>query len=266
MRLRQVGPRHPPRLADAEARPRLTLPPDEILKPATRQLVERIGELQSMLYADGRYAVLVVLQGRDASGKDGTIRKVFAEVDPQGCEVTSFKVPTPVEARHDFLWRIHQRIPARGMTGIFNRSHYEDVLVPRVKLGMSLPAAEARLAQVNEFERMLAANGVVILKFLLHISRDEQREQLQERLTDPTKNWKFNPGDLADRRRWDDYTKAYRLVLTRTSTAHAPWYVVPSDNRDLRNWLIAETVVDRLEELRLRYPRASRAVLRTVIR
>ena len=266
MRLRQVGPRRPPRLSDADARPRLALPPDSILKPATRQLVERIGDLQAMLYADGRFAVLVVLQGRDASGKDGTIRKVFGEVDPQGCEVTSFKVPTPLEARHDFLWRVHQRVPPRGMIGIFNRSHYEDVLVPRVKLGLSLPAAERRLREINDFERMLAANSVIIMKFFLHISRAEQREQLRERLTDPTKNWKFNPGDLADRQRWDDYTRAYRLVLTRTSTAHAPWYVVPSDDRDLRNWLIAETVVDRLEELGLRYPRASRAVLRTVIR
>jgi PPK2 family polyphosphate:nucleotide phosphotransferase len=266
MRLRRVSSRHLPRLTDAEARPAVAPPPDSVLKPAIRQLADQIGELQSKLYADGRVALLIVLQGRDASGKDSTIRKVFAQVDPQGCEVTSFKVPTPLEARHDFLWRVHARVPARGMIGIFNRSHYEDVLVPYARREMSLRAAEERLAQVNDFERMLTGNGVVILKFMLHISRGAQRRQLQERLTDPTKNWKFNAGDLVDRANWGAYTKAYRLVVARTSTESAPWYVVPSDDRDMRNWFIAETVADRLDEMGLRYPRASREVLRMRIR
>jgi PPK2 family polyphosphate:nucleotide phosphotransferase len=266
MRLTPVSSRIPPRLSDAEARLKVQLPPDNILKPATRQLAEQIGDLQAKLYADGRFAVLVVLQGRDASGKDGTIRKVFSEVDPQGVEVTSFKVPTSLEQRHDFLWRVHHRVPPKGIIGIFNRSHYEDVLVPRVKGGMSLPDAKERLDHINEFERMLVASGTIILKFMLHISRGEQRRQLQERLTDPTKNWKFNAGDLADRARWADYSRAYRLVLSRTSTREAPWYVVPSDDRDVRNWLISETVADRLGALGLRYPRATRDVLRMRIR
>lgn len=262
MRLRRVGPRSLPRLGDADARLPVEPPPDAILKPATRQLVGRIGELQEKFYADGRFALLVVLQGRDASGKDGTMKKVFAEANPQGVEVTSFKVPTPLERRHDFLWRVHARVPERGMFGLFNRSHYEDVLVPRVHGDLTVREAEARLEQINDFERMLTANGVVILKFMLHISREEQRKQLQERLTDPTKNWKFNAGDLDDRARWADYTRAYRLALTRTSTSHAPWYVVPADDKDVRNWLVAETVVDTLESLDLRYPRAPRSVLK----
>ena len=262
MRLRRVGPRSLPRLGDADARLPVEPPPDAILKPATRQLVDRIGELQEKFYADGRFALLVVLQGRDASGKDGTMKKVFAEADPQGVEVTSFKVPTPLERRHDFLWRVHARVPARGMFGLFNRSHYEDVLVPRVHGELTTKETLARLGQINDFERMLAANGVVILKFMLHISRDEQRKQMQERLTDPTKNWKFNAGDLDDRARWGDYTRAYRRALTRTSTPHAPWHVVPADDKDVRNWLVAETVVDTLESLDLRYPRAPRSVLK----
>lgn len=266
MRLRRVTNRTPPGLADSAARIPVEPPPDAVLKPATQQLVEQIGELQSALYADGRFSVLIVLQGRDASGKDGVIKKVFAETDPQGSEVTSFGVPTALERRHDFLWRVHARVPARGLIGIFNRSHYEDVLVPRVRGEMSLPEAETRLGQINGFERMLTGNGVVILKFMLHVSRAEQRDRLQERLTDPTKNWKFNPGDLDARARWNDYTRAYRLALTRTSTEEAPWYVVPSDDKDVRNWLIAETIVDRMESLGLRYPKAPASVLRLAIR
>lgn len=253
-------------LADADARLRDEPPPDRILKEATEQQCERIGEMQSRLYADGRFALLVVLQGRDASGKDGTIRKVFRDVNPQGCEVTSFKVPTEPERRHDFLWRIHARVPARGMIGIFNRSQYEDILVPRVHGWLTPKAARDRLGQINDFERMLTLNGVVLLKFMLHISRAEQKERLIDRLRDPTKNWKFNPGDLDDRARWDDYTKAYRLAIRHTSMPHAPWYVVPADDKDTRNWLIAQTVAERLAAMRLRYPRASRDVLAMKVR
>lgn len=265
MILRPVSRRHPPRLGDRDARV-AGLPPDDRIKEETQHDRDRIDELQERLYADERFALLVVLQGRDAAGKDGTIRKVFGRADPQGCEVTSFKVPTPKERAHDFLWRVHARVPERGMIGIFNRSHYEDVLVPRVKGGLSPRGAVGRLAQINDFERMLAANGVVILKFMLHVSRDEQRERLQERLADPSKNWKFNPGDLDARRQWDAYTRAYRLCLSHTSTRWAPWYVVPADDKDVRNWLIARTVADRMAALGLRFPRASAEVLRMKVR
>lgn len=266
MRLTPVSPKTRLSLTDASARWHEAPPPDALLKPAVTEQVERIGDLQRKLYADGRFALLVILQGRDASGKDGTIRKVFADVNPQGCEVTSFKVPTELERRHDYLWRIHARIPPRGMIGIFNRSQYEDVLVPHVKGPMTAREAAARLVEINEFERILAEAGVVILKFFLHTSRAEQRERLQERLTDPTKNWKFNVGDLDDRARWSDYTRAYRLVLSRSSTKWAPWYVVPADDKDVRNWLIAETVADTLAGLGLRYPRASKETLKLRIK
>jgi PPK2 family polyphosphate:nucleotide phosphotransferase len=221
----------------------------------------RISELQRVLYADGRYALLIVLQGRDASGKDGTIRNVFSVVNPQGCAVTSFGVPTELEQRHDFLWRVHQHVPPRGMIGIFNRSHYEDVLVPRVHGTLPRKVWSARYDQINEFERMLAASGVVQLKFMLHVSRDEQKRRLIERLTDPTKNWKFREGDLEDRERWDEFTKAYRGTLSRTSTEWAPWYVVPADDKKARNLLVARTIADRLEALDLRYPKADPSVV-----
>jgi PPK2 family polyphosphate:nucleotide phosphotransferase len=221
---------------------------------------DRIGDLQRVFYADGRYALLIVLQGRDASGKDGTIRHVFHAVNPQGCDVTSFKAPTELERRHDFLWRIHARIPPRRMIGIFNRSHYEVVLVERVHHDMPKRVWSARYEQINDFERMLTENGVIILKFFLHVSRDEQRQRLQDRLIDETKNWKFRIGDLDDRQRWNAYTKAYKGLLSECSTKHAPWYVVPADDKKLRNWLIARVIADTLDGLDLRYPPADPAV------
>jgi PPK2 family polyphosphate:nucleotide phosphotransferase len=214
-----------------------------------------------VLYADARYALLIVLQGRDASGKDGTIRKVFTAVNPQGCQVATFRAPSEYEARHDFLWRVHQNVPARGMIGIFNRSHYEDVLVPRVHNLLPKKTWSARYGHINDFEQMLVANGTVILKFMLHISRDEQKERLNERLTDPTKNWKFNPSDLDDRKHWTEFTKAYRGILLNTSTRWAPWYIVPADNKDFRNWMVARTIADTLERLDLRYPPADESLL-----
>ncbi|MEP6992486.1 MAG: PPK2 family polyphosphate kinase, partial [bacterium] len=199
-------------------------------------------------------------QGRDASGKDGTIRKVFSAVNPQGCTVASFKAPTELEQHHDFLWRVHQQVPARGMIGIFNRSHYEDILVPRVHGSLRKEVWHARYGQVNDFEAMLAANHVVILKFFLHISRDEQRDRLRERLSDEKKNWKFRREDLDDRARWDQFTKAYHGILANTSTTEAPWYIVPADNKDVRNLLIARTIAERLSGLRLRYPPADPSI------
>jgi PPK2 family polyphosphate:nucleotide phosphotransferase len=232
------------------------------LERATEKQVKRISDQQRILYADGRYALLIVLQGRDASGKDGTIRKVFTAVNPQGCTVASFKVPTELEQRHDFLWRVHAQVPARGMIGIFNRSHYEDVIVPRVRGSITKKEWTARYDQINDFEEMLSANGTVILKFMLHISRDEQKRRLVERLTDETKNWKFRAGDLEDRAKWDDFTKAYEAALRHTSTEWAPWYIVPADDNDVRDWLVSRTIADALENLDLRYPPADPAVLK----
>lgn len=262
MQLTPVSRRTPLSLDDrSAARPAELFEGDE-LKEQTNKLLKRLGELQAMLYADGRYALLVVLQGRDAGGKDGTVRKVFGACNPMGCEVTSFKVPTPLELSHDYLWRIHQEVPAKGMIGIFNRSHYEDVLVVRVKDLVPKPVWSKRYDQINEFERMLDDNRVKILKFFLNISRDEQAERLRDRLSDPTKNWKFRAGDLDDRDLWDEYTKAYRDALKNCSTPWAPWYVVPADDKRARNYLIARTVVDLLENLGLRYPKVDRDVLK----
>jgi PPK2 family polyphosphate:nucleotide phosphotransferase len=251
-----VTRRSPLLLDDRTARRPATLPDDDVLKGRTKDLLDRLGELQAALYADGRYAVLVVLQGRDASGKDGTVRKVFGACNPLGCEVTSFKVPSPLEMSHDYLWRIHQATPAKGMIGIFNRSQYEDVLVVRVRDLVPKKVWSRRYEQINEFERLLDANGVRVLKFFLHISRDEQRDRLRERLDDPKKNWKFQAGDLAERELWNEYTKAYRDALRLCSTPWAPWYVVPADDKKARNHLIARTVVDTMESMRLRYPKA----------
>ncbi|HJU88938.1 MAG TPA: PPK2 family polyphosphate kinase [Gemmatimonadaceae bacterium] len=225
------------------------------LERATEKQVRRIAELQPVFYADARYALLIVLQGRDASGKDGVIRKVFTAVNPQGCAISSFKRPTELELHHDFLWRIHHQIPPRGMIGIFNRSHYEDVIVPVVRETLPKKTVAARYEQINDFERMLTANDVVILKFFLHVSRDEQKKRLQERLENPSKNWKFNPGDLDDRKNWNKFTKAYETMLEETSTPDAPWYIVPADDNDTRNLLIARTIADTLDDLELEFPK-----------
>ena len=260
MKLKPVSPRAPLKLLDKHAR-LANAPDDEKLKKDTAKLVESIGDIQRKFYADGRFALLVVLQGRDASGKDGTIRKVFTGVNPQGVHVTSFKVPTEEEQRHDFLWRVHQRVPARGMIGIFNRSHYEDVIVTRVNGTIPKAVWEARYGQINAFEKQLSANGVRILKFFLHVSRAEQIERLKKRLTDSEKNWKFNPGDLDERGKWDAYTSAYRDAIRRCSTRDAPWYIVPADNKKVRNYLIARTVADTLRSFKLRWPKADSDVI-----
>lgn len=261
MKLRPVTSKSDIHLDDSHARLKGKPRDDDELETHSEEETSRISELQRVLYADGRYALLVVLQGRDASGKDGTIRKVFSAVNPQGCAVTSFGPPTELEQRHDFLWRIHQHVPPRRMIGIFNRSHYEDILVPRVHGTLPRKVWSARYDQINEFERMLAANGVVQLKFVLHVSREEQKRRLIERLTDPTKNWKFRPDDLEDRERWDEFTKAYRGILSHTSTEWAPWYIVPADDKEVCHLLVARTIADRLEALDLRYPKADPAIV-----
>jgi PPK2 family polyphosphate:nucleotide phosphotransferase len=265
LKLKPVDSKGSVDLDDKHARAPEELKSGKELERATEKQVKRISDQQRILYADGRYALLIILQGRDASGKDGTIRKVFTAVNPQGCTVASFKVPTELEQRHDFLWRVHAQVPARGMIGIFNRSHYEDVIVPRVHGSITKKEWTARYDQINDFERMLSANGTVILKFMLHISRDEQKRRLMDRLTDETKNWKFRVGDLEDRAKWDDFTKAYEALLRHTSTEEAPWYIVPADDNDVRDFLVARTVADALEDLDLEYPPADPAVLKIKI-
>ncbi|MCY7318368.1 MAG: polyphosphate--nucleotide phosphotransferase [Ramlibacter sp.] len=223
-------------------------------KLAVEALAIEIDELQDVLFADRRFKVLVVLQGMDASGKDGTIRGVFGRVSPLGVHTASWKAPTSDERDHDFLWRIHQRVPGAGELMIFNRSHYEDVLVPVVLGTLPPKATQLRFQQINEFERLLAESGTVIMKFMLHISPQEQRERLQERIDDPAKAWKFMAADLEVRKHWADYMAAYGELLGATSTEWAPWTIVPADSKTHRNLMIATLVRDRLGSLGLRYP------------
>ncbi len=217
----------------------------------------RLEELQAKLYADGRHAVLVVLQGIDGAGKDGTIRHVMTALNPQGCTVTSFKAPSAEELRHDYLWRIHQNVPGRGEIGVFNRSHYEDVLVVRVSELVPRSIWSERYAQINEFERLLSANGVRIVKFFLHISQDEQKRRFEARIRDPRKRWKFDPDDLAKRSQWDAYRQAFEAALARCSTDWAPWYLIPADHKWLRNLAVSQILVRELESLPLHYPKPS---------
>lgn len=216
--------------------------------------VEKLDELQELLAAERKHKVLIVLQGMDTSGKDGTIRHVMGGFDPQGVRVVSFKKPTEEELDHDFLWRVHKQVPGRGEVVIFNRSHYEDVLVVRVRELVPKKVWSARYDQINDFERMLADSGTLILKFFLHISADEQKKRLEERVEDPTKRWKFAHGDLEERKLWNDYQKAYEDAIRKTSTEWAPWYVVPANAKWYRNWVVGSIVVDALEKLEMKYP------------
>jgi PPK2 family polyphosphate:nucleotide phosphotransferase len=218
------------------------------------ELNERLEVLQESLWAEHKHKVLVVLQGMDTSGKDGTISHVFEGVNPLGVRVAAFKAPTPEELDHDFLWRVHPKVPGRGEMVIFNRSHYEDVLVARVMKLVPPEVWRQRYDQINDFERLLSATGTVILKFFLYISKDEQKERLQERLDDPLKQWKFRKGDLADRAHWEEYLEAYEDALALTSQKHAPWYVVPADKKWYRNLVVAEVLVKALEDLKIKVP------------
>jgi PPK2 family polyphosphate:nucleotide phosphotransferase len=216
---------------------------------------ERIDELQDIMYAQGRHALLCVFQAMDCGGKDGTVRKAFGKVDPIGIVVTAFKKPSERELAQDYLWRVHQTVPPRGVIGIFNRSHYEDVLVVRVHGLAPAAAIEQRYDQINAFEKHLGENGVTILKFFLHISKEEQKKRLQERIDDPKKRWKFNPGDIEERALWPQYMEAYEIALTRCSTNWAPWYVIPADRNWYRNAVVARIVRTTLEGLGLSYPK-----------
>jgi len=218
------------------------------------KLTERLAALQELLYAGHKHSVLIVLQGMDSAGKDGTIRRVFEGVNPQGVRVVSFKAPTEPELDHDFLWRVHAQLPARGEMVLFNRSHYEDVLITRVHELIPREVWERRYHEINEFERTVTQEGTTLLKFFLHIGRDEQKRRLQERLDDPTKHWKFRESDVRERLLWNDYTRAYEEALSRTSTEWAPWHVVPSDRKWLRDLIVSAEIVRALEALRMRYP------------
>jgi PPK2 family polyphosphate:nucleotide phosphotransferase len=217
--------------------------------------LDRLSVLQYLLYAEAKRSLLVVLQGIDAGGKDGTIRHVMSGLNPQGVRVTPFKVPEGAEKRHDYLWRVHQALPEYGQLGIFNRSHYEDVLVVRVHRLVPRAVWMKRYQQINDFERMLSESGVHVVKFLLYIDKDEQARRFRERLEDKTKNWKFSPADLKEREYWDHYIQAYQDMLHRCSTEHAPWYVIPANRKWFRNLAVSQVLCEKLESMSLRYPK-----------
>jgi PPK2 family polyphosphate:nucleotide phosphotransferase len=223
-------------------------------KASLAKALERLDSLQYLLYAEHKRALLIVLQGVDTAGKDGTIRHVMSGVSPQGCRVTSFKVPSAEELSHDFLWRIHRAVPPHGDIGIFNRSHYEDVLAVRVHNLIPKEIWSQRYDQINEFESILHDNNTSVLKFLLHISKDEQKKRLQERIDDPDKHWKISELDFHERKYWDDYVAAYEEALTRCSTKTAPWYIIPSNKKWFRNLAVSHIVVETLEKLHMQFP------------
>jgi len=233
------------------------MPEREAADAQTDTWTQRIGDLQDKLYAEGRRSLLIILQGLDASGKDGTVRRVFDHVNPTGVQVTSFKTPTLLERRHDFLWRCHAPVPARGDIGVFNRSYYEEVLIVRVHADELLRPElrdckdvwETRYRLINDFEKLLETNGTRVLKFMLHISKDEQKRRFIARQQDPEKHWKLAAGDFAERQYWGDYTKAYEEALAATSTPLSPWYVIPANRKWVRNYHIAHVVCKALEEM-----------------
>ncbi|MGB8856748.1 MAG: polyphosphate kinase 2 family protein [Burkholderiales bacterium] len=229
-------------------------------KKKDAELLENLGHeldsLQDLLSAEQKRKIILVLQGMDASGKDGTIRKVFEHVDPQGVYVANFKAPTPDELAHDYLWRVHNVVPGKGEIAIFNRSHYEDVLIVRVHNWITPDECKRRYEQINAFEKMLAETGTIMIKCFLYISKDEQKKRLEERLADPTKQWKFRLGDLEERKLWPEYMRAYEAALSATSTDYAPWYVIPADSNTNRNIVIASILVQTLQAQKMRYPKS----------
>jgi PPK2 family polyphosphate:nucleotide phosphotransferase len=227
---------------------------EEAAKAVLTRHREQLTNLQDVFYAAQSKALLIVLQGMDTAGKDGTISHIFSGVNPQGCDVAQFKPPTPMESRHDFLWRVHAQVPPRGMIGIFNRSHYEDVLFPRVHKLISADTVSKRIDDINEFESYLFDNDVLILKFFLHISHAEQTRRLKSRIDDKDKHWKLSAADLKERKFWPQYVVAYNDILSNTSHKHAPWFVIPADNKWYRNIAISAIIVDLLQSLKLKFP------------
>ena len=244
------------RITLADCDPGETLGLDkEAAAEKTEKNIARLDELQYLMYAEHRRALLVVLQGMDGAGKDGTIRHVMRGLNPQGCRVTSFKTPSAEEADHDFLWRVHRAVPPSGEVAIFNRSHYEDVLAARVRKLVPETVWSPRYDHINRFEQLLTDNSIVVTKFFLHVSKDEQRRRFEERLRDPMKQWKLSPSDLEDRKHWDDYVAAYEDALTRCSTSDAPWFIVPADKKWFRNFAVSRILVETLEALDMRFPK-----------
>ena len=227
------------------------------MKASLEKTIEKLDKLQYLLYAEHKRALLIVLQGLDAAGKDGTIRHVMSGVNPQGCRVTSFKKPTPEELAHDFLWRVHQAVPPVGDIGIFNRSHYEDVLIARVHNLVPKDVWSKRYDEINGFECMLDENNIKILKFFLHISKDEQKRRFEQRIEDQDRRWKISESDFAERKYWDDYTAAYEAVLTKCSTERAPWYIIPANKKWFRNLAVSHIIVETLESLQMKFPAPS---------
>ena len=260
----RVEPGTPVRLADVDPAATHGHTKDSAAVELEKGL-DRLTDLQDRLWAEAKHPVLVVLQGIDASGKDGSIRHVVGAFNPMGCSVTSFKVPTPVELAHDYLWRVHQRTPGKGEIAVFNRSHYEDVLVVRVHDLVPKAVWSRRFDEINEFERLLTANGTTIVKFFLWIDKDEQKARFQARLDDPAKNWKFRLGDLEERKHWDDYLAAYEDVLSRCSTDAAPWYVIPANRKWFRNLAITDILADTIETLKPAYPPTTEDLTNVVI-
>lgn len=251
--------------ADASAKP-LSSGDKHKDKQQVDELAEEISALQDILYAQRKHKILIVLQGMDTAGKDGTVRGVFGRIDPLGVASVAFKAPTPEEQAHDFLWRIHQHVPGLGEIVIFNRSHYEDVLVTRVHGWIDQKECERRYAHIRDFERMLTETGTVVLKFFLHISKSEQKERLEERIANPDKHWKFDPNDLAEREFWDAYQLAYADAIQQTDTDDAPWYIVPADSKTHRNLVIANIVLAELKKLKLSYPPGNEAYSRLKVK
>jgi len=231
----------------------------------TAQHVAELEKLQYLLYAESKRSLLIVLQAMDAGGKDGTIRHVMGPINPQGCQVTSFKVPTPEELAHDFLWRIHKAVPRHGQIGIFNRSHYEDVLVVRVHNLVPKGVWSKRYAQINAFEKCLADSRVHVLKFFLNISKDEQLARFRDRLRDPDRQWKASPADFAERKLWDDYQQAYEAALSRCSTAAAPWFIIPANHKWFRNLAVSAILVQTLRRLDMKFPKPAFDISKIVV-
>jgi PPK2 family polyphosphate:nucleotide phosphotransferase len=249
-----VEPGSSPRLGERDPDVRVGAPSKREGLERLEQLVEQLAVLHNRLFAEATRAVLLVLQGMDAAGKDGTIRSVLTGVNPQGCRIVSFREPSSTELAHDYLWRVHAVCPARGELGIFNRSHYEDVVAVRVRKLAPHHVWHKRYEHIREFERMLTDEGTTVVKVFLHLSKDEQKRRMQERLDNPEKRWKFRAGDLEDRARWDDFQEAYENALRETSTDWAPWYVVPADHNWSRNLAVAEILVAAFERLDPKLP------------
>jgi len=262
----RIAPRRKLDLASVDPGTKAGAPGDKVAtRDASTHLRERLIDLQGRLYAQGTSSLLLVLQAMDAGGKDGTIRSVFAGVNPQGVRVASFRAPTEEERAHDFLWRIHAHTPRDGDIAVFNRSHYEDVLVVRVHDLVPEEVWRARYAQIRAFEDLLVTEGTTVVKIMLHISEEEQRVRQQERIDNPAKRWKFSANDLDERKRWDDYIAAFEEAITRTTTADAPWYVVPADRNWYRDWAVLQILVETLERLDPQYPEPAEGIAGLVV-